>query len=214
MGRQVVVRSLWWGVGVGLLVVAACGDEAEPGAAGVPTTPAACAGPGSSVLEEDRLAQWSAASAALNADPGARVWLSFNEALTVEQAGEYLRPLTAHAVMIVYEQRQGTYLKGLDQVPDVAVDDPAFGEAARTLTAQNLGIPNRLPVGGADAFEPVDPSVAAGEPPIVGVLVTGDVERVLHERECLVFGLMQDLDGMLPPIAPSIEPEMPIPDRG
>ena len=197
-------------VGVLLALTGACSDDGATGDTSpeLPAAPAACAGPARTGLEEVHRYSWASAQAQLEADAGSKVWLGFSRVLSVDEVGELLQPLTVHMVQLVYEEAQGTYLKAQIAVPDVRADDPAFGQAARGLLEHAAGRPPvSLPGIEAGATDPVDPAVVAGEPPIAGLMVSGDVAGVITVEPCLIHSMAPGDIATPAPISPAIEPD-------
>jgi hypothetical protein len=211
---------------VSLLLAPACGGSADvtrsagssstvaPSRA-IPDGPASCAGPGRQAEEgERRLAEWTYAKEHVEAAPETPVWLGFARILSADEVGDALAPIEVLGVHLVYEQRQGTYAKIVQEMAPVPADAPEVEHTARLALAQGMGQPNLLDVGGADAFEPVDAEVRSGQPPFAGVLVSGDVAAAIAGDPCLVYSIAIDGSGTAAPLPPAIEPEMVLPDRG
>jgi hypothetical protein len=172
----------------------------------VPAAPAACAGPRGS-LDEVRPEQWAFTARRLADDPNAEVWLAFGRTLSPKETGDAFGSLTAHGVQVIYEQRQGTYVKAQDRFPAVPVDDPAVERAARQAIGPALAMINPLPIGDPHGLEPADDQIGITQIPIGGLLVSGNVAAAIRENKCLVYGLTIR-DGDFPPISPAIEPQI------
>jgi hypothetical protein len=193
-------------VAVAALAVSSCtGDNTADSRSPTSTSqvgeteaPADCAGPGRVSTEEFRQADWVVANEQLADAEDGPVWLGFSRTLSVAEASQAMGSLTAHAALLVYEERQGTYAKVHGGLPDVQLESPEFG----ALTAELLRPSSEK--GGL--FEPVDAQVRAGSPPIAGLLVSGDdLATVLAQNECLIHSMAPGgADG--PVTAPSIEP--------
>ena len=191
-------------------VLAACGEDStdEPTSAPtVPEVPAACAGPGRDGAEENRLVEWDAARSQIASSPTEPVWLGFSRALSISEARAELGTLTAQGALLAFEQKQGTYAKVHERFPAVAIDDPAFEQAAAQVLAMGLSPANAPRIGPPDAFDPVDESVQAGQPPIAGLLVSGDIAQVFASDECLVHSMATAEASMGPQVSPAIEPD-------
>ena len=206
------MRSVLRGVLLATLLLAvACSDDDDGGGAGtaaeLPDGPAACAGAPRDGLAEGHAFQWDAAVTALEADPAARVWLGFSRVLSVADVGKLLEPLTVHHVLLVYEENQGTYLKAQGPVPDVPADDPAVRDAARALLGEVGGRTNPLPIGSPDALQPADPAVASGDPPIAGLVASGDIATAIDADPCLIHSMAPGDLGSPSAISPAVEPD-------
>jgi hypothetical protein len=202
-----------------VLLLGGCGSDdapsepsaSEPGdstTAGIPIEPAACAGPSRDGTEEGRQYTWELVRAALADDPATAVWLGFSHIVTVDEVGGLPGDLTASGVQLVFEQQQGTYAKAQVGFDPVSVTDPALRQAAVDLLASSVGPPAAaLPGIAPNVFDPVDPDVLAGAPPIAGLRVRGDIAAVIAADECLVFSLAPGDAPTGPEISPAIEPD-------
>jgi hypothetical protein len=208
LGRMLLVLAL----------VAACGDDStdQPrSGATIPEVPAACAGPGRDGAEEVRAFEWQAARSQIASSTTQPVWLGFSRTLSVTDARDELGGLTAHGVLLAYEQKQGTYAKVQQRFPAAAIDDPAFEETAAQVLAMAVSPANAPRIGSPDAFDPVDESVQAGQPPIAGLLVSGDIAQVFASDECLVHSMATKEAPTGPQVSPAIEPDPgPLGDPG
>jgi hypothetical protein len=156
-----------------------------------------------------RLAQWRLVTNLMAVHPDAEVWIGLSRVMSVDEVGKAFGSLTAHAVLVVYEQRQGTYLKGQERITAVRIDDASFGGAADAVLQEALSPSNAPRIGSPNAFDPVDESVVAGHAPIGGLLVSGQVGTVVAAQKCLVYSMAtSDTSGMVS-ISPAIEPEKP-----
>jgi hypothetical protein len=203
-------------IAVALLLIGACasGDGPRSAPVGIPRAPAACAGRGRDGMGEIRTQQWDAARAALEADRTADVWVGFSRVLSVAQVAKLPGSLIARGVLLVYEQRQGTYAKVQQYLPDVSVSDPSFGRQASDVLGRSAAVPNQLPGGAPDVFQPAEPDVAAGRPPIAGLKVTGDVAKLLHDDPCLIHSMSPGRSQQPAAIPPAIEPDVPLVPHG
>lgn len=130
------------------------------------------------------------------------IWVGFSDVITVQEAEALLGSLRATGVFLAYEEKQGTYAKGY-----FAPDEPGAMSSVDELAAQALdGM-----LGSADEgtpFEPGDPEVRAGEPPIVGIRVEGsgnEVAEIVTADPCRVYSLaLGTADG--PELTTAVEP--------
>jgi hypothetical protein len=189
------------------VLLASCSSAESSDATGVievPSEPALCAGPGRSATADVRRDQWSAAAERLTAagDESVEVWVGFSDVVTVQEANDALGDLEPTGVFLAYEEQQGTYAKGYfapeERGVGLTVEELASRALDRMLASAGEGTP----------FEPVDPAVRAGQPPIVGVRVEGpgdELAELLSSDACQLYSLaLGSTDG--PELTTAVEP--------
>lgn len=194
---------------VAIVVAAGCtGDDdrvAESGSASsgaLPAAPAGCAGPDAGPAEEHRHDLWSFVGQHLADATGstAEMWVTFGDVRPPEAVEELVGDVDVTGVFLAFEEQQGTVSKIVDR-------------SHGPLTEQaEAALERRLAASRGEAFEPVDPSVAAGEPPVAGVLLRGDASdlaRFVASNRCHVYGVAPASGEPFAVISPRIEPPRP-----